>query len=79
MTEPARKQQRYLVYLLRLWQEGGEAADSARRPAVWRASLQSPQSEESRGFASLVDLFIFLEGVTGSSSRGSDGSVLKER
>jgi hypothetical protein len=56
--------QRYLSYLLRLWQEGGGRAQ-------WRASLESPQGGERLGFASLVDLFIFLEGVTGLSSLGS--------
>jgi hypothetical protein len=45
----------YVAYLLRLWQaEGGENAP-------WRASLESPQSGERQGFASLMDLFTFLE------------------
>ena len=44
-----------MAYLLRLWQvEGGENAP-------WRASLESPQSGERRGFAGLVELFTFLE------------------
>jgi hypothetical protein len=46
---------RYLAFLLRLWQEGGVD------PPLWRASLESPQSSERRGFASLADLFTFLE------------------
>jgi hypothetical protein len=55
---------RYLAYLLRLWEEdGGE-------PCSWRASLQSPQSEELRGFAGLVELFAFLEDETGMVSPG---------
>lgn len=54
-----RAQSRYLSYLLRLWQTGdGEEL-------VWRASLQSPGSEERQGFASLEDLFDFLEDRTG--------------
>jgi hypothetical protein len=54
-----REQSRYLSYLLRLWQTGdGEEL-------VWRASLQSPGSEEYQGFASLEDLFDFLEDRTG--------------
>jgi len=52
------KQPRYLSYLLRLWQtsDGGEQ--------VWRASLQTPGSGERRGFASLRELFSFLEAQT---------------
>ena len=58
------QKRRYLSYLLRLWQE------SSGDPPLWRASLERPQSEELRGFASLADLFAFLEEETGSSSRG---------
>jgi hypothetical protein len=40
---------------VRLWQRrnGGDL--------VWRASLESPQTGERRGFASPADLFAFLE------------------
>jgi hypothetical protein len=45
----------YVAYLLRLWQvEEGENAP-------WRASLESPQSGERQGFASLGALSAFLE------------------
>jgi hypothetical protein len=47
--------QRYLSYLLRLWQT------SDGKETVWRASLQSPSSEERHGFASLEELMNFLE------------------
>jgi hypothetical protein len=47
--------QRYLSYLLRLWQT------SDGKETVWRASLQSPNSEERHGFASLEELMSFLE------------------
>ena len=52
MTE---KQPRYLSYLLRLWQtnDGGKQ--------IWRASLESPGAGERQGFASLEDLFDFLQ------------------
>lgn len=50
------KQQRYLSYLLRLWQVG----DGEKH--AWRASLESPGSRQRRSFASLKDLFSFLEG-----------------
>jgi hypothetical protein len=47
--------QRYLSYLLRLWQT------SDGKKTVWRASLQSPSSEERHGFASLEELVSFLQ------------------
>jgi hypothetical protein len=49
------QQRRYLSYLLRLWRESGG------NPPLCRASLESPQTGERRGFASLADLFTFLE------------------
>ena len=53
------KPQRYLSYLLRLWQtsDGGTQ--------VWRVSLESPGSGTRQGFAGLKDLFDFLEAETG--------------
>ena len=72
MTE---KQPRYLSYLLRLWQtDDGETQ-------AWRASLDSPGTRERQGFASLEELFNFLEGQTrpqgeqnfGEKSRDRDG------
>jgi hypothetical protein len=65
--KPVKKRRRYLAYLLRLWQEG----EALGEPPLWRASLQRPQSEELRGFASLADLFSFLEAETASSPPGS--------
>lgn len=47
-------QQRYLSYLLRLWQTSDEGKQ------IWRASLESPGTGERRGFASLKELFDFL-------------------
>jgi hypothetical protein len=46
---------RYISCLLRLWQtnDGGQY--------VWRASLEYPATGERLGFASLADLFIYLE------------------
>jgi len=49
------KPQRYLSYLLRLWQT------SDGQKLVWRASLESPGSGKRRGFASLKALFDFLK------------------
>jgi hypothetical protein len=67
--KPVKQRRRYLSYLLRLWQES--AGDPpAGEPPLWRASLQSPQSDELRGFASLADLLAFLEKETGSRALG---------
>ena len=47
--------QRYLSYMLRLWETtNGESH-------VWRASLESPGSGQRRGFVSLQSLMVFLE------------------
>jgi hypothetical protein len=53
------KRQRYLSYLLRLWQ----TSDGGR--LVWRALLETPGTGERRGFASLEELFEFLDAQTG--------------
>ncbi len=50
----------YLSYLLRLYRVSGE------EEAVWRASLESPHTGESRVFASLKDLFAYLRAATGA-------------
>jgi hypothetical protein len=56
------EERRYLSYLLRLWQikSGGEL--------VWRVSLENPHTRERQGFASLEDLFDFLQEQIGASS-----------
>lgn len=58
MTEP----RRYRAYLLRLWLAEGEDGQP-----VWRASLESAQTGERRGFADLGSLFAFLEQQTGGN------------
>ena len=58
--------QRYLSYLLRLWQtDDGEEH-------IWRASLQSPGSEERRGFGSLEDLYEFLNAQVAQDEERKD-------
>ena len=49
------RQQRYLSYMLRLWQ----TSDGTKQ--IWRASLESPGTSERWGFASLKDVFDFLQ------------------
>ena len=61
------QQRRYLSYLLRLWQESPGAPP--RDPPLWRASLESPQSDERRGFASLDELFAYLQEQTSTVLR----------
>ena len=63
------KRRRYLSYLLRLWQ----TSDGGRQ--VWRASLQSPDSEERQGFASLEDLYAFLDARAGQAEEEGDGNL----
>ena len=56
--EGSRDKPVYLSYLLRLWRvEGGEQP-------VWRASLKSARGGEQVGFASLEELFEFLQKQT---------------
>ena len=53
----------YLSYLLRLWrEENHEASDTD--DAIWRASLESAHTGEKMTFASLDDLFEFLQKQT---------------
>lgn len=49
------RQSGYFSYLLRIWQSGPVKA------ATWRASLECPLTGERRTFASLEDLWIFLQ------------------
>ena len=51
----------YRAYLLRLWQV------EAEEDAPWRASVESPQTGERRGFASLAELWAFLEKEIGEA------------
>ena len=61
-----KKPSKYRSYLLRLWQEG------SGEPPLWRASLESPRSDDQRGFASLTELFTFLQKEVGQAQMGSN-------
>jgi hypothetical protein len=77
-----KRQRRYLSYLLRVWQENGgdpPHGSAPRGPPLWRASLERPEGGERLGFASLVDLFAFLESETRSGSPGSESGTDQER
>ena len=64
-----REPQRYLSYLLRLWQttSGGEL--------VWRASLEDSRTGDRMGFANLDALFAFLRQQTGVKSDSDGGEA----
>jgi hypothetical protein len=63
------QQQRYLAYMLRLWQVGGDKM-------VWRASLENAHTGARQGFASLNALFVFLEDETSQNLSSVDESCL---
>ncbi len=63
------QKKRYLSYLIRLWQvNGGDLPNGDQQ--LWRVSLERPQDGVRLGFASLADLFAYLEDEIGSSSPG---------
>ncbi|NLS76146.1 MAG: hypothetical protein GXY76_02690 [Chloroflexi bacterium] len=64
-----RKGPRYLAYVLRLWPAQGDAG------VEWRASLQSAETGEKRGFASLRELFAYLEERTGHEAECASRSA----
>ncbi|MGD2179028.1 MAG: hypothetical protein PVG71_14540 [Anaerolineae bacterium] len=51
-------QERYLSYLLRMWQDSGGSPGGD--PPLWRASLESPHNHTVQAFAGLDELFAFL-------------------
>ena len=65
MPDGSKEQRDYASYLLRLWRVG-----DAEGP-TWRASLRTVHNGEQVGFASLADLFTFLENKTWSPSPGA--------
>jgi len=57
------EQQRYLAYMLRLWQVSSDGEP------IWRAFVESPHTGERHGFANVEMLFAFLEEQTGGQPR----------
>ncbi|MDX1616691.1 MAG: hypothetical protein R3300_20460 [Candidatus Promineifilaceae bacterium] len=55
-----------LAYLLHLWPEAGD------KPDVWRVSLQDLTTRSRRGFASLEELFAFLQTLATQNSAPSN-------
>jgi hypothetical protein len=48
----------YLSYMLRLWRSGQAGVENR---SIWRASVEIPQTRDRFVFASLAELFLFLE------------------
>ncbi len=62
----AGKRLSYRVYILRSWQEADPRPGAQ---AVWRFSLEDPQTRRRRGFADLAALVSFLEAETEAAPR----------
>jgi hypothetical protein len=69
MAEPNRP---YLAYLLRLWQV------STEQGTMWRAAVESPHTAERRAFATLDQLFAFLEQRAGEEQRASEARAVEQ-
>jgi len=61
----------YFSFLLRLWRAGEDG-----KP-IWRASLEDPHTGEHLGFASLKELFIYLESQTAEIMFPSDDGPIE--
>lgn len=67
------KQTQYYSYLLRIWQSNdGE-------PLVWRASLESAFTGQQYYFATLRELFEFLEQLVVISANSANPLHLEEK
>ena len=64
---------KYRSYLLRLW------PTRSKGQVIWRASLESPHTGQRKGFASLRDLFAFLEQEIGQCTRDQTSSNADEK
>ena len=65
VQKPTSQAERYLSYLLRMWQT------SNGEDQTWQASLESPGTGERRGFGDLEELYEFLNAQTDESSPDS--------
>jgi hypothetical protein len=62
----------YISYLLRLWRVNGENEPHPPEKAVWRASLEDPNTRERRAFAGLDELVDYLREQTGQAASDVD-------
>ena len=64
-------QKDYFAYMLRLWRECNNGVGPTIEGGLWRASLQSPYSNKRLMFASLDDLYHFLQIQAGLESQAN--------
>lgn len=67
------KQTQYYSYLLRLWQSNDFET------TVWRASLESAFTGQQYSFATLAELFEFLEQLVALSRSSENQSALEQQ
>jgi hypothetical protein len=68
----------YISYLLRLWRVKDDDEPHPPEKAVWRASLEDPNTRERKAFASLDDLVEYLQERTGQVTGGQAASDVDE-
>ena len=64
----AKGRKHYLSFILRLWRAGNDG-----KP-VWRASLKDPLTRECLGFASLKEMFAYLEAQIEEADQSGEAS-----
>ncbi len=71
----------YYAYLLRLWRvdQVNNLSDLPVDTSLWRASLQDPHTGERVGFASLEDLFGFLQAQAGIAPESATANLGQKR
>lgn len=65
-TQFGKRPLRHQSFILSLWQEAEATADNS---AVWRFSLENPQTSERRGFTEIAGLLNFLNEWTAVSPK----------
>ncbi len=60
------KREKYLSYLLRVW------LVRVNGKSVWRGSLEDPFTGGRKGFANLLELFIYLSTQIGEKDQDTD-------
>ncbi len=65
-------QKDYFAYMLRLWRECNNGVCSTSEGGFWRASLQSTHSNNRLMFASLDELYHFLQIQVGLDPQAND-------
>jgi hypothetical protein len=61
LRDPGKRASRYHVFILSLWEEGGDYPDDHTQ---WRYSLENAHRVERKGFKNLEELIVYLEAWT---------------